>query len=120
MLSRAGEEADVARLGREVRRRAEEADVARLDRRVRQLQGQLSSIQEAAADTEGSVDDLSGRVSDLTEELEGSAGEGAPEWRTRRRRPVGVREVSTVSSWEYAGAQQQSSRSGSVPVFQSL
>ena len=70
VLGRAGEEADVARLEREVRRRAEESDVARLDRRVRQLQGQLSSIQDAAADTEGSVDDLSGRVSDLTEQLE--------------------------------------------------
>ena len=70
LRARAGEEADVARLEREVRRRAEESDVARLDRRVRQLQGQLSSIQDAAADTEGSVDDLSGRVADLTEALE--------------------------------------------------
>jgi hypothetical protein len=69
-LNRAGEEADVARLGREIRRRAEEADVARLDRRVRQLEAQLSSIQQAAANTEASVDDLGGRVSDLAEELQ--------------------------------------------------
>ena len=58
-LSRTGEETDVARLGREVRRRAEEADVARVDRRVRRLEGQLSGVEEAAADTQQSVTSLS-------------------------------------------------------------
>jgi hypothetical protein len=69
-LSRAGEEADVARLGRELRRRAEESDVARVDRRLRRLEAQFSSIQDAAADTQSSVDNLSNRVSDLADELE--------------------------------------------------
>lgn len=73
-LARAGEEADVARLGREIRRRAEEADVARIDRRLRRLEGQFSSIQDAAAETQSSVDDLSTQVSDLADELEAQPG----------------------------------------------
>ena len=63
--------AELARLGRELRRRAEEADVARVDRRLRSLEAQFSSIQDAAADTQSSVDNLSNRVSDLADELEG-------------------------------------------------
>ena len=75
-LSRTGEETDVARLGREVRRRAEEADVARVDRRVRRLEDQLSAVEEAAADTQQSVTSLSARVSDLADELEDRRGNG--------------------------------------------
>ena len=73
-LSRTGEETDIARLGREVRRRAEEGDVARVDRRLRRLEGQLGSVQQAASDTQRSVDGLSNRVSNLADDLEDRQG----------------------------------------------
>lgn len=64
-IDRAGKEADIVRLQREVGRKANAGQLARLDRRLRQLENDVASALDASADTSSALDTLTERVDAL-------------------------------------------------------